>query len=160
MGIELPAFAQAIDFIDENDGGLVLGRLFKDFAHAPRAHAHEDFIEVAAMSAEELSVRLAGNSFGQHGLAGPGRANQQHAFREIPAQPFVFFGITEEIDNLLHLSFGLFDSGDIFETGARASLDFVAGFSFANAHLVPHQSAYQPNDNNGGDDVDDLSFAA
>ena len=50
----------------------------------------------------------------------PGRAHQQHAFRNPPAQPLVFFGILQEIDNLPQLALGLLHARHVAELGIQS----------------------------------------
>ena len=55
VGIELAVLADAIDFVDENNRGLVLARLAEKLPHALGADADEHFGEITAVRAEESS---------------------------------------------------------------------------------------------------------
>ena len=53
--------ADRIDFVDEDDAGRVLLRLFEHVAHAAGADADEHLHEIRARNGEERHVRLAGD---------------------------------------------------------------------------------------------------
>src|SRR5690606_18806361 len=52
---------------------------------------------------------------GQQGLAGAGRANHQHAARDLAAEALELAGIAQELDQLRHLFLGLVDPRHIGE---------------------------------------------
>src|SRR5919106_534405 len=80
-----------------------------------RAHPHEHLDELRARHREERHVGLAGHGPGQQGLAGPGRADDEHPLGDAAAQPLVLLGILEEIDDLDQLGLGLVDAGHVVE---------------------------------------------
>ena len=61
VGIEFAVPADAIEFINENDGGFVFGGLSEESADTFGADANEDLGKIAAMSAKETGVRFAGD---------------------------------------------------------------------------------------------------
>ena len=65
------------------------------------------------MNAKELSIGFTRDRFCEHGFASARRSNQQDTFGKIAAEAFVFLRVQQEIDDLLHLAFGLFNTGDI-----------------------------------------------
>ncbi len=54
-------------------------RLLEEVAHPRRAYAHEELDELRPADGEERHAGLAGDGAGQQRLAGPGRADQEHA---------------------------------------------------------------------------------
>ena len=75
--------ADRVDLVHEDDAGGVLLALLEEVAHARGAHADEHLDEVRAGDREERHVGLAGDGLGQQGLAGAGRAHQQHALGDL-----------------------------------------------------------------------------
>ena len=53
------ATAYGVDFVDEDDTGLVFLRYFKEVAHTGRAHTHVHFYEVRTGNGEEGNTRFA-----------------------------------------------------------------------------------------------------
>src|SRR5437762_13169929 len=100
MSVEFAVLAQAIDFINEDDSRLVPGSLAENVPDTARAHADEDFVEIAPVRAEKIRLRFTSNGLGQHGLARAGRANQQDALGQRAAEAFVLFRIAQKIDHL------------------------------------------------------------
>ena len=114
--------ADRVDLVDEDDAGRVLLRLLEHVAHAARADADEHLDEVGAGNGEERHVRLAGDGAGEQGLAGAGRADQQHAARDAAAEPLEFPGIAQEFDDLLQVELGLVDAGHVLKGDAPVRL--------------------------------------
>ncbi len=69
--------------------------------------------------AEERHARLAGDGLGEQRLAGARRADQQHALGNAAAEPLVFFGRLEELDDFAELFDGFVDAGDVVERDRR-----------------------------------------
>ena len=82
-GTTMPA--DGVDLVDEDDAGGVLLALLEQVAHPGGADADEHLDEVRAGDREERDVGLAGDRPGQQGLAGSGRAYQQHALGDLAA---------------------------------------------------------------------------
>ena len=114
--------ADRVDFVDEDDAGRVLLRLFEHVAHAARADADEHFDEVGAGNREERHIRFAGDGAREQGLAGAGRADQQHAARNAPAEALEFSRIAQKFDDLLQILLGLVDAGNVLESDAAMRL--------------------------------------
>ena len=114
--------ADRVDLVDEDDAGRVLLRLLEHVAHARRADADEHLDEVGAGDGEERHVGLAGDGARQKRLAGAGRADQQHAARDAPAQPLELLRVAQELDDLLEVFLGLVDAGDVLEGDAAVRL--------------------------------------
>src|SRR5687768_9962586 len=145
--VGLAVLAEAIDFVDENDGGLAGACLFEKFAHALGADADIDFIEITAARTEETGVRLAGDCFGEHGFAGAGRADQENSLRKISAETIVFRRFAQEIDYFLNLGFGFFDASDVSKTNGRAVANAMRTFAATKVRLVKQQENHKAGDN-------------
>ena len=98
--------------------GRDFARLGEQLADAAGADADDHLDELRGAGAEERHFRLAGRGAGQQRLAGPGRAGEQHALRRAGAEPAIFVGILQEVDDLVDLRFDLVDAGDIVEGDA------------------------------------------
>ena len=97
----------------------------EEVAHARGADADEHLDELGAAEIEERHAGLAGNGARQQRLAGAGRADQQHALRQLGAEAGVLGGILEEGDDLLRLLDRLVDAGDVGERHARGRIGLV-----------------------------------
>src|SRR4029079_19555127 len=85
--------ADRVDFIDKDNAGRVLLRLLEHVAHATGADADEHLDEVGTGNGEEGHFGFARARARDQGLAGAGRADQQHAARNASAQPLELAGI-------------------------------------------------------------------
>src|SRR5207244_5412700 len=87
--------------------------------------------EIGTADREEWDISLAGDGASEQGLAGAGRPDQKHAFRNAPPEFLKLLRITQKLDQLLHFILGFLDSGDV----AESNFIFVAGqharFGFA-----------------------------
>ena len=121
--------------------------LLEHVADAARADAHEHLDEIGARDREEGHVCLARDGARKQGLAGAGRADQQHALRNLAAEPLEFLGIAQVLDDLLKLLLGLVDAGDVVEghpalalrQQARARLAEAHRLAAARLHLAHHE---------------------
>src|SRR5215472_12382540 len=107
--------ADRIDFIDEDDARRVLLALLEEVADAGRSYADEHLDEIGSANREEGHVRFAGNGAREQRLARSGRAHQQDALGNAPAEFLEFLRLLEELDNLLELFLRFIDAGDVFE---------------------------------------------
>ena len=105
--------ANRVDFVDKDDARRVLFRLREHIAHSACTNADKHFLKVGAGDCKEGNLGFAGDSLGEQGLAGAGRAYQQDAFRNPAAKFLEYFGLFEEFDNFLDFLFGFIDTGDI-----------------------------------------------
>src|SRR2546426_1639652 len=110
-----PAAADRVDLVHENDAGGVLLALRKQVADPGGADADEHLDEVRPRDGEEGRVRLARDRFGEERLAGAGRADQEDALRDLPAELLELLGIPQELDDLAELLFGLVDASDVLK---------------------------------------------
>jgi hypothetical protein len=129
--------AERVELVDEHDAGRLGLGLPEQVAHARGAHAHEHLDELRSAQAEEGHLGLARDGPRQQGLAGAGRADEQHALRDAPADARVLLGVLEELDDLLQLLLGLVHAGDVPE----AHLDVVLGVNLGAAARERHHAA-------------------
>ncbi len=147
--------AHGVDFVDEDETGRVLLALHEQVAHARCAHAHEHFHEVGTGNGEERHARLAGNRTGKQGLAGAGRADQQHALGNAPAKAGELARVGQEFHHFAQLFLGLVHARHVLEGDAgRFRRDHAGartpeghGLSAAALHLAheeyPHADQQQ-----------------
>ncbi len=128
--------ADRVDFVDEDDAGRVLLGLLEHVAHAARADADEHFDEVRTGDGEERHVGFARHRASGQRLTGAGRADQQHAARDTPAELLEFLRIAQELDDLLQIFLGLVDAGDVLEGDAALRLGQQLGFRLAKSHRL------------------------
>ena len=126
--------ADRVDFVDEDDAGRVLLGLVEHVADAAGADADEHFDEVRAGNGEERHVGFARDGARQQRLAGAGRADQQHAARDLAAQPLELLRVAQELDDLLEIFLGLVDAGHVLEGDAAMRLGQQLGLGLAEAH--------------------------
>src|SRR5579864_2219824 len=107
--------SDGIDFVDEDDAGSILLALLEKIAHAARAHADKHLYKVRARDREEGNIGLARNRARQQRLAGSGRPDQQHAFRNAAAQLLELLSFAQELNNLAQFFLGLFYASHVFE---------------------------------------------
>ena len=107
--------ADRVDFVDEDDARRVLLRLLEHVAHARGADADEHLDEVGAGDREERHLGLAGDGARQQRLAGAGRADHQHAARNLAAEALELARVLEELDDLDDFFLRLVDAGDVGE---------------------------------------------
>ena len=128
--------ADRVDFVDEDDAGRVLLGLLEHVADAAGADADEHFDEVRTRDGEERHVGFARDRTRDQGLAGAGRADQQHAARNPSAEALEFSGIAQEFDDLLQVLLGLVDTRDVLEGDAAMGLRQHLGARLAKAHRL------------------------
>ena len=86
------------------------------------------------LSAKKGTLGLAGHRPGHERLAGPGRADHEHAFRADRARLLVAFRVFQEVDDLHDLGLGTLVAGDVGEAGRRPLLVVELGLRPADAH--------------------------
>ena len=136
-----------VNFVDEDDAGRILLALLEKIANAARADAHEHLDEIRTRNREEWNVRFARNRASQQSLARSRRPDEQHAFRNAPAELLEFLRIFQEVDDFVELFLGLVDSGYILECGLfllrgqkpRARLAEAQRLIPAGLHLPHHE---------------------
>ena len=136
--------ADRVDLVDEDDAGRVLLGLLEHVAHAARADADEHLDEVRAGNGEERHVGLAGDGARGQRLAGAGRADQQHAARDAPAELLELLRIAQELDDLLQILLGLVDAGHVLEGDAARRLGEKLRLRLAEAHRLAGPALHLP----------------
>ena len=126
--------ADGVDLVHEDDAGRVLLRLLEQVADAGGADADEHLDEVRAGDREERHPRLTGDRAGEQGLAGAGRAVEQHALRDAGAQRLELLRVLEELLDLVELLDGLVDPGDVAEGDLGRVDRHPLGARLAEAH--------------------------
>ena len=122
--------ADRVDFVDEDDARRVLLRLLEHVAHARGADADEHLDEVGTGDREERHLRLAGDRLGEQRLAGAGRADHQHAARNLAAELRELGRIAQELDELADFLLRLVAAGDVGE----GDLDLILALQLARAN--------------------------
>ena len=93
-----------IDLVDEDDRGRRLAGRLEDVAQLLLALAIGRAHDLGPGDVEEGGVAFVGDRAGEPGLAGAGRAVQQHALGRIDAEPLEDFGIAQgQLDHLAQL---------------------------------------------------------
>ena len=145
-----------VDFVDEDEAGGVLLALSEEVAHARSAHAHEHFHEVGTGNGEERHTGFTGHGAGQQGLAGSGRAYEQHALGNAAAKARKLARIGKKFHNFGKFFLGFVNACHIGERDlahlililhARAGTAERHGLSAAALHLTgkedPHADEQQ-----------------
>ena len=109
--------ADGVDLVDEDDRrGVRLG-LLEQVADPGGADADEHLDEVGTGDRVERHARLAGHGAGEQGLAGAGRAVEQHALGDLGADRLELRRLLEELLDLLELLDRLVAAGHVGERG-------------------------------------------
>ncbi len=126
--------ADGVDLVDEDDRrGVRLG-LLEEVADAARADTHEHLDEVGAGDGVERHARLTRDRAGEQGLAGPGRAVEQHALRDLGADGLELGRLLQELLDLVELLHRLVRTGDVREGRLRGVLGEQLGLGLAELH--------------------------
>src|SRR5207302_253640 len=104
--------ADRVDLVDEDDARGMFLRLLEHVAHARGADADEHLDEVGARDGEERHLGLARNGAREQRLPGSGRADHQHALRDLAAELLELARVLEEVDDLGDFLLRLVDPGD------------------------------------------------
>src|SRR5207237_5884752 len=78
--------AHGVDLVDEDYAGGMFFPLFEEVAHPRCADTHEHLHKVRAADAEERDAGFTGDRLGEQGLARSGRAYDEDAFGDTPAE--------------------------------------------------------------------------
>ena len=109
------AAADGVELVDEDDARGVAACVLEQPPHARGADARIHFDEVGPAREQKRHAGFTRNRSRQQRLARAGRADEQHALRDAPADGREAVGMTEEVDDLLHFVLGLVDAGDVLE---------------------------------------------
>ena len=130
--------AERIELVDEDDAWRLGLGLREQIADARGADADEHFDELGSAQAEEGHLGLAGDRAGQQRLAGPRRADEQHALRNPAAQVGELARGLQELDDFAQLLRGFIHARDILER----RLDVVLGVDLGLAARERHDAAF------------------
>ena len=117
--------ADRVQLVDEDDRRRDLLGLVEQVTHPAGADADDHLDELRGRHREERHLGLAGHRAGQQRLAGAGRAGEQHAVRDLRAEPAVALRVAQEVDDLGDLLLDLLDAGHVGERGPRPGLRLV-----------------------------------
>src|SRR5207248_982094 len=92
-----------VELVQEHQAGSLLLRRAEQLSDPGRAEAHEHLDELRARHVEERDAGLSRDGPRQQRLPAPRGPEEQDALRDAPAQPLVFPGIPQELDDLLEL---------------------------------------------------------
>ena len=126
--------AHGVYFVDKDETGGVLLALHEQIAHAGRAHAHEHFHKIRAGNGKERHPRLSGHGPRQQRLTGSGRAHEQHALGDAPAQAGELLGLTQKIHDLGQFLLGFVHARHVLERDLAGVLRDEPRLGAAKAH--------------------------
>ena len=126
--------SDGVDLVDEDDGRSVLLGLLEEVAHAARADTDEHLDEVGAGDGVERHAGLTGDGAGEQGLAGAGRAVEQHALGDLGADGLELGRLLQELLDLAELLDGLVAAGDVGERGLGGVLGDELGPRLGELH--------------------------
>ena len=139
-----PLRANGIDFIDEHDGGSVVGGLVENLSQLLFRFSvilRDDFRAVDAL---EVGVGLGCNGFGNHRFSGSRWTMQQHAFRRVDSKPTEEFRVLEwELNHLTDFLELLADATDILVRDAFCLADVF----LSNSLVLDHDFRVRGNHN-------------
>ena len=130
--------AERVELVDEDDAGRLGFGLVEQIAHPGRADADEHLDELRAAQAEERHRRLAGHRAREQRLAGAGRADEEHALGDAPADAGVLARGLEELDDLAQFLLSLVHAGDV----AEPHLHVVVRINLGAAAREGHDAAF------------------
>ena len=113
------ALADCVDLVDEHDRRRRSPGLLEQVAHAGRANADEHLDELRAARFEEADPGFAGGRLRDERLARAGRPDEEHAFRNPPAQLRESLRRLEELDDLAQLGDRLVGAAHVLERDAH-----------------------------------------
>ena len=123
-----------VDLVDEDDRRRVRLGLLEQVTHPGRTDTDEHLDEVRAGDRVERHAGLTGDSAREQGLAGTGRAVEQHALRDLGADRLELGRIGEELLDLFEFLDRLVSAGDVGEGRLRGVLADQLGLRAAEAH--------------------------
>ena len=130
-----------IDFIDEDDTGLIPLCHIKKVAHTRGTDTDIHLHEVGTADREERNTRFSRNGLCKQRFTCSGRTYEQDALRNFCAKIGELFGALEEFDDFLQFLFFLFRSGDIGE--AHFNIGRYARLCLAEAHHLSASAAHR-----------------
>jgi hypothetical protein len=111
--------SNSVDLVHEHDGRSFGLRPLEQIAHAACAHADEHLDEFRPGNAEERHARLTRHRAGHQRLAGAGRPDHQHAFRDARAEADELLRLFQELDHFGQFLLGFLRARHIDEGHLR-----------------------------------------
>ena len=131
-----------VDFIDEDDAGLILFGEVEQVAHARRADADVHFHEIGTRNGEERNARFSRNRLCKQRFARARRADQKNASGNPRAEVGKLLGGLQKFDDLLKLFLFLLRARHVRETHLEVVLHVRLGFAHVH-HLAAARSLAQ-----------------
>ena len=97
--------ADSVDFVNKQQTGGIFLSLRKHVTNTRRTDADKHFDEIRTRNREKRYICLAGYRFGQQGLSGTRRTDQQNAFRNFAAQSLKLGRVFQKVNNLFQFLF-------------------------------------------------------
>ena len=129
--------ANSIDFVDEDDAGGMLFGLIEHVSNARGTHTHEHLYKIRAGDGKERHFGLTRDRPRQQGLARAGRADHQHAARNVPAQLLKLTRVAQEFNQLFDFLLGFFDTRHV----CKGHVDLVLALQLCPALAKRHGAA-------------------
>ena len=121
--------AHGVDFVDEDDTGLIFLCEVEEVADSCRADADVHFHEVGTGYGEEGNARFACDGLCEQRLTGTRRADEQYAARNSRAEVGKLFGHFQELDDFLQFFLFLFRARDVREAYFEVALNVRLGLA-------------------------------
>ncbi len=136
----LPLRRDGVDLVDEYDRRRVVLGFLEDVAELLLRLAVVLGHDLRAADVDEVSVRLAGHGFGDHGLAGAGRAEEHDALGRLDAQLLEDLRVPQrQLDHLPDQPDLSLQAADVLVGYVRGLLDLARlGRLLADGDLGPH----------------------
>ena len=136
--------AHGVDLIDEHDAGRVLLRLLEHVAYAGGTHTHKHLNKIRTRDGEERHTRLTGHGPCEQRLTRTGRAHKQRTFGDFTTQAAEFLRISEELNDLFEIIFGLINARHIVKRHTALFFGEQFGLGFTKAHCPTFAAALHP----------------
>jgi hypothetical protein len=133
--------AHRIDLVDKDDTGRVFFSLIEHVAYPRGTDTDKHFDEIGARNGEEGDLGFAGDSLGQQGFTGTGRAHHQDAPRNLATQLLELGGIAQELDQFGHFFLGFVDARDVVERDIDLVFAQQACLALAERHRATSAAA-------------------
>ncbi len=105
---------------------------------------HEHLHELRAADEQERYIRLARDRFGEQGLAGAGRTDDQDALGNVAAQARIAIRLAQEFDDFHKLSFRFVNPLDVGELDADVLLHEHLCIALADTDHIARAAATDP----------------
>ncbi len=146
--------ADRVELVDEDHRAARLARLLEQAADPGGAAADEHLDEARARGGVEVDPGLGGDGAGQHRLAGPGRAEQQHPARRPRAEGLEAVRFAEPLGDVHQLVLGGVDPLDLLPED-RLGLARLHRFRLRRPHRGAHQAQEDEEQQRHEEDAED-----